>query len=221
MKLIRIYGFKVIRTYIFFAIPFALLIIFASLLTTKPYLNMSKGLYESHDDVFFDHDYAIDRIIGYLNYEYEDLAFGLDEDDNTVILRQIEIDHMVDVKNLYTTLRLTAGISLIIAVLLLVFMRKKDELEFYNTLKNIYFGPLFFTMFIGGYLLIDFNTAFTKFHQLFFTNDDWILYSTDVLIILLPTNFWMVSGLIILVLFSSSIASIVYINDKIHKTLSK
>ncbi len=77
-------------------------------------------------------------------------------------------------------------------------------------------------MFVGGYLIIDFDTAFTVFHQMFFTNDDWILYSNDVLIILLPTNFWMVSGLIILALFSSTIGLIYYINEHyIKKALLK
>ena len=210
---------KVAKIVISITIPFFLLILFASFLTSKPYLTLSKGLYESHDDVYFDHDYAIDRIAGYLNYRYDDLEFGIDEDDDSVILRDIEIGHMVDVKNLYTYLRVAAALSLIIAVSLSYVMYKVNKKELYSTFKSIYLGPLFFIMFVGGYLIIDFDTAFTAFHKMFFTNDDWILYSTDVLIILLPQNFWMVSGLIILTLFAASIGGIYYINERYLKKM--
>jgi len=208
---------KIAKVAIWITVPFFLLILFASFLTSKPYLLLSKGLYDSHDNVFFDHDYAVDRIAGYLNYRYDNLEFGIDENDDSVIMRDLEISHMVDVKNLYTYLRVAAVTSLIIAVSLSYMMYKVDRKELYKTYKSIYLGPLLFVLFVGGYLIIDFNAAFTAFHQIFFTNDDWLLYSTDVLIILLPQNFWMVSGIIILVLFSGTIGLIYYINDRYLK----
>ena len=211
---------KIAKVAIWITVPFFLLILFASFLTSKPYLLISKGLYDSHDNVFFDHDYAVDRIAGYLNYRYDNLEFGVNENDDSVILREIEISHMVDVKNLYTYLRVAAIISLITAVSLSYMMFKMDKKELYKTYKSIYFGPLLFVLFIGGYLIIDFNAAFTAFHQIFFTNDDWLLYNTDVLIILLPLNFWMVSGVIILTLFSTSIGLLYYINGRYIKALS-
>lgn len=207
---------KIIRIIINILIPFFLLILFASLLTTRPYLQLSKGLYESHDDVYFDHDYAIERIAGYLNYRYDNLEFGLDELDDNTIMRDTEISHMVDVKNLYTTLKISAIISLVIAVSLSYVMYKRDYEELYKTFKNIYFGPMFFVMFLGVSFAVNFDKAFTIFHKLFFTNDDWILYSTDVLIILLPQVFWLISGVIILVLFSISLGAIYYVNERIH-----
>lgn len=208
---------KIIRIAISVLIPFFLLILFASLLTTKPYLTISKGLYESHEDVYFDHDYAIDRIAGYLNYRYDNLEFGLDETDDSVIMRDLEISHMVDVKNLYTMLRVFAIVALIIAGSLSYFQYKKDPDELYKTYKNLYLGPMFFVIFLGVTFLIDFNAAFNVFHKIFFSNDDWILYSTDVLIILLPLNFWMVSGIIILGLFSLSLGLIYFVNEYLFK----
>jgi integral membrane protein (TIGR01906 family) len=208
---------KLIRIIISVLIPFFLLIFFASLLTSKPYLLLSKGLYESHDDVYFDHEYAIDRIAGYLNYRYDNLEFGLDEFDDSVIMRDLEISHMVDVKNLYTALRVSAIISLIVAIALSFLLYKKNKDELYKTYKNIYLGPMFFVIFLGVSFIIDFNGAFTVFHKIFFTNDDWILYSTDVLIILLPLNFWMISGIVILALFSSSLGFIYFINERLYK----
>ncbi len=206
---------RIIRIIVSILIPFFLIIFFASLLTTKPYLLVSKGLYESHEDVYFDHDYAVERIAGYLNYRYDNLEFGLDELDDSIIMRDLEISHMVDVKNLYTMLRITALVSLIVAVSLGFILYKKDYNQFYKTFKNMYFGPIFFVMFLGASFIIDFNGAFTVFHKIFFTNDDWILYSTDVLIILLPQNFWMISASIILVLFSLSLGLIYFVNERI------
>ena len=208
---------KIARIAIWITVPFFLLILFASFLTSKPYLLLSKGLYDSHENAYFDHDYAVDQIAGYLNYRYDNLEFGIDEFDDSVIMRDIEISHMVDVKNLYTSLRITAIVSLIIAVSLSYTMYKTNKDELYKTYKSIYLGPLLFVVFVGGYLVVDFNAAFTAFHQIFFTNDDWLLYNTDVLIILLPQNFWMVSGLIILTLFSGTITLIYFINERYLK----
>ena len=211
---------KAIRVIISITIPFFLIILFANLLTTVPYLTLSKGLYSMHDRIEFDHDYAIERIMGYLNYRYDDLIFGSDETDSDVLLRELEISHMADVKDVYTFLRIAAATSLVIGVSLSIFLFKKDIKEFYRTYKYMYVGPALFVSFVGGYILIDFNTAFTVFHKIFFRNDDWILRYDDALIELLPTTFWMVSGIIILVLFALSMGLIFYLNEKFTKKLA-
>ena len=228
---------KIFRILISITIPLFLIMLFASLLTTKSYLMISKDLYESHEDITYDHEYAADRIMGYLNYRYDDLYFGEDEevtenncirrelnirsssdsDDGLCVMRELEISHMVDVKNLYTTLRLVALLSLIIGVSLSLYLYKKDKKELYNTFNTMHWAPILFIMVVGGYMIIDFNKAFTVFHQLFFSNDDWLLYSNDVLILLLPQNFWMVSGTIILFLFSGTLGLIYYLNEKYLK----
>ena len=84
----------------------------------------------------------------------------------------------------------------------------------------MYVGPALFVSFVGGYILIDFNTAFGVFHRIFFRNDDWILRYDDALIELLPTTFWMVSGIIILVLFSLSMGLIYYLNERLVKKIT-
>jgi len=208
---------KFIRIVISVLIPFFLLIFFASLLTTKPYLMLSKGLYEKHDLIDFDHDYAIERVIGYLNYRYDNLEFGIDESDDSIILSDTEIRHMVDVKNLYTALRIGAAASLIIAISLSVYLYKRDYNEFYKTFKNIYLGPMLFVAFVGGYMLIEFERAFDLFHKIFFTNDDWLLRWDDALILMLPSSFWMVSALLILGLFTASLAIVYILNETLFK----
>ena len=204
---------KVLRVIISITLPIFLVMLFASLLTTSSYLQLSKGLYVSHDSIEFDHDYAIDRVMGYLNYRYDEIDFY--DEETGITMREIEISHMVDVKNLYTMLRVVALISLIIAVSLSYIMYKKDREMLYKTYKTLFIGPAFFIMFVGGAMLIDFSSTFTAFHNIFFTNDDWLLYWDDVLIQLLPGEFWMVSGLIILILFSLSLWLIYFVNEKL------
>jgi integral membrane protein (TIGR01906 family) len=188
--------------------------LFASLLTTKQYLWLSKDKYASHEDITFDHAYVSDRIMGYLNYRYDDLLIGPNEDDNTLLFREVEISHMEDVKDLYTTLRLTGLGGLIIGVSLSFYIYKKDRREFYKTFQNLYVGPMIFIVTLGSYIIIDFQSAFTKFHELFFDNNDWQLYSTDALIQLLPLEFWLVSAVLILLLFSCSLALLRYLSLK-------
>ena len=172
----------------------------AQLLTSRWYLSVSEGRYASHAEITYDHGYVARELIDYLNYRHDDLTFGATVESSDVLMRDIEIRHMEDVKDLYTTLRIVAVFSGLIAGALLFFEYRKSPKEFYLTLRSMFVIPLMFTLFIGTWFLIDFARIFTLFHELFFTNDDWILRSNDVLIQLLPSPFWMVSGLLILLL---------------------
>lgn len=220
---------KVFRVIILITLPIALIMIFASLLTTKQYLMISENKYESHERVYFDYEFAADRIMGYLNYRYDSMDFEiednyqafnrtqLDDYDGPILISETGNKHMEDVKNLYTTLRLVAIFSLIIAVSLLFYQYKTSKKELYKTFKLLPLGPIFFVLFVGTFMIIDFDATFTKFHELFFNNDDWMLPSLDVLLIILPEMFWLVSGLIILGLFICSIVTIYLLNEKILK----
>lgn len=199
------------RIIIFITLPIFLLMLFASILTTKQYLLVSEGLYDSHEEITFDHEEVSDRVMGYLNYRYDTLQVF---EDGEPVFRQIELDHMEDVKNLYSALRLVALGALVVAVSLSVFQYKKDRVYLLNTYKNMYQGPFVFIFVLGGYILIDFGAAFTAFHKLFFNNNDWQLRWDDALIQLLPFTFWMVSAIIILVLFALSLALIHFIAKK-------
>ena len=208
---------RILRIIISITLPIFLVMLFASLLTTTPYLKLSKGVYASHEEIDYDHDYAIERIIGYLNYRYDDLYFGMNEDDDSVIMDLDDIIHMKDVLDVYTMLRLVALSALIIAVSLSFVLYKKDEEMLYKTYKYMFIGPMFFIVFVGGYIALDFNTAFTAFHQIFFAQGGWQLSGDSVLIRLLPEMFWLVSGVIILVSLGLSLALTNYLANLIHK----
>lgn len=196
---------KVSRIIIYITLPIFLLMLFASLLTTKQYLLLSEGKYDSHSEITFDHGYVSDRVMGYLNYRYEDLDIGKTKNDTTPLFSETEIHHMEDVKVLYTILRLVATGALIIGISLSYYVYKKDRMYFAETFKYLYRGPLLLIGILSFYIIVDFSKAFTTFHELFFTNDDWILHSYDPLIRLLPTQFWMNSAIIIIILFTLSL----------------
>ena len=195
---------KVVRAITQICMLIFLLMAFAQLLTSRLYMNVSEGRYGLHAEITYDHRYVAHQLIDYLNYRHDDLTFGADAEDSSVLMRDIEIRHMVDVKNLYTLLRVVASLAGIIALSRLWYLYFKDKEELKMTLKTMFVIPLLFTLFLGGWILIDFNLVFTRFHELFFTNDDWILRGDDVLIQLLPSAFWMVSAIIILALLTLS-----------------
>jgi integral membrane protein (TIGR01906 family) len=211
---------KIIPIIIWVAYPIVIIMLFASLLTSNPYLRISKGLYESHNDITFDHNYVAKELIDYLNYKHDDLSFGGSESDTEQIMDEQEVKHMEDVKILYTRLRILAGVSLLIVITLTAYMYYKDKPLLYHTYKNIFWLPLGFLIFVGTWFLIDFARIFTWFHELLFDNDDWMIENYNVLIPLLPENFWLVSGVIILFGTVIALAFTVFIARRFLKTLS-
>lgn len=202
---------------IWIAYPLFFIALFASLLTTKPYMNLSENRYASHEKIEFDYQYVSGKLMDYLNYRSDDLHFGAHAGDEEPLLRHdvrtvngetiliSEIEHMKDVRDVYTNVRIAGIIGLIVTVLLSVMFYKKDKKLFYETYRDLFYLPLFFIMFVGGWFLINFNHAFTIFHELFFEGN-WQFSQTDALIMLLPWQFWLVSGLIILSLLGVSIS---------------
>jgi len=105
---------------------------------------------------------------------------------DTPMYNQREIDHMVDVKFIISLLkRFIYALLVVLALSLFYLLRKKTDL------KSIFIGQFYTTIavFLGviGMAMTDFNAYFIKFHQLFFTNDLWLLDpKTDRMIMLLP-----------------------------------
>ncbi len=207
---------KRIKWLIWIAYPLFFIALFASLLTTRPYMNLSENRYDSHDMINFDYAYVSGKLMDYLNYRSDDLHFGATPEDDEPLLRHdvrevngetvliSEIEHMKDVREVYTNVRIAGLIGLLITITLSVIFYKQDKRLFYETYRDLFYLPLFFILFVGGWFLINFNHAFTIFHELFF-DGNWQFSRTDALIMLLPWQFWLVSGMIILVLLGVAI----------------
>ncbi|MFW5894497.1 MAG: TIGR01906 family membrane protein [Bacillota bacterium] len=203
---------RLLKWIIWITFPIFIIALAASLLTTKPYMQISKGLYASHDAIEYDHDYVAGQLMEYLNYRRDDLLFGADEGSEDPIMRDIEIRHMEDVKDVYTYVRIAGIVSFILFLFSAIYLYKRSFRTLYDAFRNTYILPSFFILFVGGWFIIDFSLVFTIFHQIFFTNDDWILRSDDVLIQLLPQNFWLISGALILIFLAVSLGLLQWFN---------
>ncbi|TVP95298.1 MAG: TIGR01906 family membrane protein [Acholeplasmatales bacterium] len=205
---------KVLSVIVWMLVPVILMVLFASVLTSRPYIRLSEGRYASHamipEQFDFDHRYVARQLIDYLNYRHDDLTFGAREGEEGPVMIDIEIIHMVDVKEVYTLVRVIAAISLAVVLAISIFLYKTNLRLFYYTYKNLFWLPLAFFAAVGTWVLIDFNRIFTVFHEIFF-DDNWQL-PMHVLIPLLPEAFWMVSAIIIVILSVGTMALIVYLN---------
>lgn len=103
--------------------------------------------------------------------------------------------HMIDVKNLFIGgLWLRRGASLVLVLVIVILVWTKGNLKRLLPKSFLICLGLFIGMTAGAGVLFmsDFNKYFTLFHELFFTNDLWLLDSTtDLLIRMLPEGFFL------------------------------
>ena len=103
--------------------------------------------------------------------------------------------HMVDVRTLYQNAMAVRWIALgvwVASVAALILLRKKAFLD--DLSRGFLFVSFLFVLFLillGIWILADFTGFWTTFHQLFFTNDLWLLNpATDLMINLFPEAFF-------------------------------
>ncbi len=103
--------------------------------------------------------------------------------------------HMIDVKILFRQgyrLR-NMGIGIIImSILLILILSHHKKRDMWITMLYSSILPIVLMIFLFILVQIDFYKYFTHFHEIFFTNDLWLLNpKTDVLIQMLPLGFFM------------------------------
>ncbi len=104
---------------------------------------------------------------------------------------QKEIDHMVDVKLLYLNAMMVRNILLVGGILIMFFSFKRNKNLYWQSFKIAIIGLGLIVGFLILFALIDFNTFWTTFHLMFFSNDLWILNpAVDRLIMLVPLEFF-------------------------------
>lgn len=154
--------------------------------------------------------YVSEEMMDYLKGDREDLSVmtlvGGEERD---FFNQREKDHMADVKDLFLQgmkIRSIALGSIAVILILLYFLKEREG----NLLRLLAKGYLIVTslmILLAGILAAlmarDFTKAFTVFHEIFFTNDLWILDPrTDLLINVLPEGFFIDTGIEIALTFA-------------------
>lgn len=123
-----------------------------------------------------------------------------------------EIQHMVDVKDLFIKGRNIRNISLLLFIIIGLIIAKKDKYwktAISNTLIYTSIINILFLIVLLLLIKIDFNKYFTYFHLIFFNNDLWLLDpNTEVLIQMLPEGFFYTTAVKILAYFVSSLVAL-------------
>lgn len=137
---------------------------------------------------------ATTALLDYLENKREDLQVDIHVRGNVVqAFNRKEILHMEDVKNLYQNVLNIRSICyyIILFGILYLCIKLKRETISYLALRFIKTSLCFFVFvaFLVTYAIIDFNSFWTIFHHIFFTNDLWLLNpATDFMILMFPES---------------------------------
>ena len=163
---------------------------------------------------------ATEVLLGYIRGSYDSLAVEVTIDGEVVAMfNEKEVAHMVDVRNLYMTVSTVRYIALAILVLGFIYIALKKEGRAFVALKKAYTNLLsLLGAFIGVlviFALSDFTSFWNTFHQIFFTNDLWLLDpSSDRLIMMVPESFFFDLVIMIVVLFVLTLAVVYFLLNR-------
>lgn len=182
----------------------------AGVLVSLLLLTMSISIYAYNDDLYMklylENDVLLrtsmdqenlekvtDGLIAYMTDDAETLDMtAVIKGEEREVFNKREKDHMVDVKNLFLMNESIRGVLFGTVLFLFGIAIWRGQ---YGFLYKVGLRQALVSLLLAGGLLLismtDFTSAFIKFHQIFFTNDLWILDPrTDTLIQMLPEPFF-------------------------------
>ena len=153
-----------------------------------------------------------DVLLDYLQDDIDSLDLIVEIDGvKREVFNQKEKDHMIDVKNLYLNAMVVKNISLaifVISILFLIFYKRKESLSIfkYSFIEAIKIFSVALVAIIF-FAIVDFDALWRLLHEIFFTNDLWLLdINTDVMIMMFPLEFFNAIVIKIIMQFLVSIA---------------
>ena len=155
-------------------------------------LNTAESMNMSIDDL----DKATDVLLDYIKGKEDSIDLEVVVSGERVeMFNQREKDHMVDVRDLYVMmLEVRRGLMVFVALVALVALGLFDFMNYRQSARNImdsFKGVLLVIGAIGFYAILDFNSFWTMFHELLFSNDLWLLDPrTDRMINMFPEPFF-------------------------------
>ena len=185
---------------------YGLSIILIIVLSSINYHSFNREFYQNtyqqlntHETIGVTKDELIDStevLLDYLQDNRNDLSIDVvQRGQEKQMFNQLEIDHMVDVKNLYQSAMTLRVISIVVFLLLTILYLTEMKSEwFYAMFKGYQYALLGFGIILFGivsYVIVDFQGFWILFHKILFTNDLWILNPlTDNLILMVPQEFF-------------------------------
>ncbi|MCT4688159.1 TIGR01906 family membrane protein [Vallitalea sp.] len=217
MKYLNIVGSIIIGVLLFF------ILLFTSVEVVAYNINHYQCQYERHD-ILEQTNMSLDELtkvtinmIAYLKDSRESLDMkAVINGREQEVFGEREKSHMVDVKKIFVIGTYIRNISLIIFVIAISYMaitNKKMLTITFSMVKYVFAVIIMLILILSGLLLIDFNKYFTIFHEIFFSNDLWLLDpKTDILINIVPEIFFFQTAMIIVGIFVvSAIVSLIII----------
>lgn len=131
---------------------------------------------------------SVDYLIGKLtDAEFQAISMPNGEP----LFNQREFSHMQDVRDLTVIVLRIWYISLgtmLVGIFLAIKLNWRKELDQAGKLAGMLIFLFILLVLLGVFL--DFDQLFTAFHSIFFEGDTWLFYTSDSLIRLFPTPFW-------------------------------
>lgn len=165
-----------------------------------------------------------DNMLDYIKDKRETLDMtAVIDNERQEVFGEREKAHMVDVKDLYLKVAMAKKIAvLVIAALIILGIAKQKSLLYhlFNGVKYVISLLLLVIGIIGVLFALDFNKYFTILHELFFSNDLWILNpQTDILINMVPESYFYSVIMMILGVFIVLIGCVIALSEVIRKKL--
>ncbi len=180
-------------------IIFTLLFISISVIITinfRPLYYLDVKLLDIEQTSGYDREEILDNyntLIDYSSPFYKgDLEFP------TLNASKAGLQHFEEVKDIFTAFYLMAGITLAVAVSIIIYKSKKRDISYLPVSSAT---AILLPSILGVLIMLNFDRAFVIFHKLFFRNDLWLFDpSTDPVITILPDTFFLHSAIMIIVL---------------------
>ncbi len=159
---------------------------------------------------------VIKRLSGYVVGRYPQFNYQLEIDGvKQDVYGEREVLHMKDVRKIFDITRYLAAIMALYITAFFFANQKADKLKYLVDLTRAgLIGVVVITLFLGLLVMLDFSKYFVVFHEIFFSNDLWLLNpATDRLIQMLPEVFFrdMAVAIVLLAVVLAGLAHLVAI----------
>lgn len=131
---------------------------------------------------------SVDYLLGKVSdQEFESLTFP----DGNALFNQRELSHMQDVRDL-AVIAVRVWFIALIALLIVIGVGQKMgwQQPSMQAGKTAGLLVLSFILVVLISVTLNFDQLFSAFHRVFFEGDTWLFYTSDSLIRLFPTPFW-------------------------------
>ena len=156
-----------------------------------------------------DLDKTTAMLLDYLNDRRDDLELQVEKwGVMKPVFDDRETSHMVDVKKLYSFFAKVMYISLTVSVITLVYLFRKDgKTRFFVSAvkgyKTALVAAIILCVIFATAFTVGFNSFWTLFHKVMFTNDLWLLDPrVSTMINMYPLPFWLAMCADILIRFA-------------------